>query len=376
MLIELYIFSFVIVAYGTFTTLALVGIGKLRRKVPSDPHKPLPFISIIISARNEEKHIVRCLEQITKQNYPAQQFELILIDDASEDNTYQKAEAYLQTSGLDYTLIRQTEHKGKKHHVAKGIDLAKGSVIVTSDADVVFRYSTWLSSIANYFKAYNPQMLIMPVDFETDGKWLSSFQIVENLALTAITAGYTGLQKPFMCNGANLAFRKSSYEAVNGYNSHLHISSGEDVFLLEDLKKKDRHGIHYFLSRDLIARTVPQEDLGSLLRQRVRWASKTKHNSNALNLFAGLVVMLSNLLFLALFVAILKKSWIIPYLSIFVAAKFVFDFLLLFLASDFLGRIRYLGWFVPFECLYWLYAFVIGISSFFIKPTWKGKKTY
>lgn len=376
MLIELYIFSFVIVAYGTFTTLALVGIGKLRRRAAPDPHKPSPFISIIISARNEEKQIVRCLEQIAKQNYPVQQFELILIDDASEDSTYQKAERYLQTSGLDYTLIRETAHKGKKHQVARGIDLAKGSVIVTSDADVVFRYATWLSSIAGYFKTYHPQMLIMPVDFEAEGTWLSSFQVVENLALTAITAGYAGLQKPFLCNGANLAFRKSSYEAVNGYNSHRHLSSGEDVFLMEDLKKTDPHGIHYFLSRDLIARTVPQESLGGLLRQRVRWASKTKHNSNALNLFAGLIVMLSNLLFLALFVAILKKSWIIPYLSIFVAAKFVFDFLLLFLASDFLGRIRYLGWFVPFECLYWVYAFVIGISSFFMKPAWKGKKTY
>lgn len=376
MLIELYIFSFVIVAYGTFTTLALVGMGKLRRKVPSDPHKAPLFISIIISARNEEEQIVRCLEQITKQNYPTEQFELILIDDASEDSTYQKAESYLQTSGLDYTLIRETAHKGKKYQVARGIDLAKGSVIVTSDADVVFRYATWLSSIAGYFNLYHPQMLVMPVDFEADGTWLSSFQVVENLALTAITAGYAGLQKPFMCNGANLAFRKSSYEAVNGYASHLHLSSGEDVFLMEDLKKQKHHGIHYLLSRDLIARTVPQKDLGSLLRQRVRWASKTKHNSNALNLFAGLIVMLSNLLFLALFVAILKKSWIIPYLSIFVAAKFVFDFLLLFLASDFLGRIRYLGWFVPFECLYWVYAFVIGISSFFMKPTWKGKKTY
>ena len=179
-----------------------------------------------------------------------------------------------------------------------------------------------------------------------------------------------------MCNGANLAFKKNAYESVNGYQSHAHISSGEDVFLLEAIKKINPTGIHYLFSRELIARTVPQAGLASLLNQRLRWASKTKHNSNGMNLFSGLIVVLANLLFVALFVAILKKSLIIPYLSIFITAKFVFDFLLLFLASDFLGRIRYLAWFLPFECIYWIYALVIGISSFFIKPSWKGKKTY
>lgn len=375
MLVELYIFSFVIVAYGTFTTLALIGMGKLRRQLPSAPHIPAPFISIVMSMRNEEAHIESCLEQFAKQSYPTSQFELILIDDASEDGSFRKAEAFLQRSGIDYTLTQQQEHRGKKHNIAQGIQNAKGSVIVTSDADVVFRYSTWLATIASYFRLYKPDMLVMPVDFKPDGKFLSAFQIVENLALTAVTAGYTGLQKPFMCNGANLAFRKSAYEAAGGYQSHAHIASGDDVFLLEDLKKRNRRGIHYLLSRELIAHTVPQPDLTSLFRQRLRWASKTKHNPGALNLLAGLIIMLANLLFLALVVAILKKSWIIPYLSIFVAAKFVFDFLLLFLASDFLGRVRYLAWFLPFECVYWMYAFVIGISSFFIKPSWKGKKT-
>ena len=376
MLVELYIFAFVIVAYGTFTTLALVGMGKLKRHVPTNTHQPDPFISIIISARNEEKNIERCLEQFSKQTYSSQHFEIILIDDASEDRTFAIAQQYLQSSRLQYQLIKQDDHFGKKHNIAEGISLSKGSIIATSDADVVFRYSTWLAVIANYFKCYSCNMLVMPVDFETENKFLSVFQIVENMALTAITAGYAGIQKPFMCNGANLAFKKSAYDSVNGYASHAHLSSGEDVFLLEDLKKVSPGGIHYFFSRELIAKTIPHTHLGSFIHQRIRWASKTKHNSSALNRFSALIVMLSNLLFLALLVAILKKSLIIPYLSIFAAAKVVFDFLLLFLASDFLGRVKYIWWLLPFECIYWIYAFAVGVASFFIKPTWKGKKTY
>jgi hypothetical protein len=84
--------------------------------------------------------------------------------------------------------------------------------------------------------------------------------------------------------------------------------------------------------------------------------------------------MMANLLMLAFFMSIINKSVIMPYLSIFVLSKFVFDFLLLFLASDYLGRLKYLGWMIPFQCIYWIYALAIGICSLFIKPYWKDKK--
>ncbi len=373
MLIELYIFAFVIVAYGTFTTLALIGFGRLKDSV-KEVSSADAFISIVMSARNEEATIRECLEQIIKQNFSKQHFEIILIDDASEDNTYKIALSILEKSGLSYQLIKQDTHKGKKQNIATAIEKAKGSIIITSDADVVYRHPNWLLTVSNYFKAYSPNMLIMPIDFETQSGFLTKFQVTENLALTAITAGYSGIKKSFMCNGANLAFKKNAYELVSGYQSHLHISSGEDVFLMEDIKKINPQSIHYALIRELIVKTAAINTIKDLFQQRIRWASKAKYNSNNLNVFAGFIILVANLLFLALFVAILKKSVIIPYLSIFVLAKFVFDFLLLFLASNFLGRTKHIWWIIPFECIYWIYAFIVGIGSLFLKPYWKGKK--
>lgn len=375
MQIELFIFSLVIVAYGTFTTLAIIGLGKLKH-VPVLPKYNLPreFISIIISARNEEKNIKDCILQIIKQNYPKEDFELIMIDDASTDNTFEFAKQILDESSLNYQLIKQVEHQGKKKNIAQAIEASKGSIIITSDADVSYRNPNWLITISNYFWTHDPNLLIMPVDFVTQRGILPAFQIIENIALTGITAGYTGTNKPFMCNGANLAFKKSVYTSVNGYNSHMHISSGEDVFLLEDIKKLPKSSIHYFLSRALIVKTKPQTDLKDFFSQRVRWAYKAKYNSNGLNMLAGIIILLANLIFIALFVAILKKSVFTPYLSIFAIAKLLFDFLLLFLASVFLGRVKYIWWLIPFECIYWLYALTIGTASLFLKPYWKGKK--
>lgn len=375
MLIELYIFTIVIIAYGTFTTLATIGIGKLRRANELPLDKPSPeFISIVMSARNEEQTIEACIYQIMRQDYPVENFELIVIDDCSTDRTYQLADAVLKASSLNYQLIRQSEHKGKKHNLDLAIEKSKGRLIVTTDADVNYRNNNWLLSISCYFRKYGPDMLIMPLDFETREGFLPTFQILENFALTAITAGYSGIQKPFMCNGANLAFTKQAYKAVNGYHSHAHLSSGEDVFLLEDLKKLKGSAIHYFLSRSLIVKTTAQTRLTDFFSQRIRWAYKAKYNPNLLNMVSGIIILLANLLFLALIVSIIKKSVLVPYLSIFVVAKVVFDFLLLFLAADFLGRIKYIRWLIPFECVYWVYALFVGIGSLFVKPYWKGKK--
>lgn len=349
-------------------------MGKLRNSIRPVSEGDLPSISIVIPARNEEQHIKRCIESICSQQYPKNRFELIIADDASEDATLEVAKTALENSGIQFSILKEAIHQGKKYNLSKSIKQAKGSIIITSDADVITRNPAWLYTIGGYFYLHRPEMLVMPVDFETNKNVLGSFQIVENIALTGITAGYAGIGKAFMCNGASLAFSKSSFIAVNGYESHEHISSGEDVFLMEDLKRHNPYGVHYALSRELIVKTVPQTNLYDFFQQRIRWAYKSKFNRNLISFTAGLIIVCANLIFPVLFIAILKKSVFIPYLSIFALAKCVFDFLLLFLASDFLGRSKYIWWLIPFECVYWLYALLTGVTSIFYKPVWKGKK--
>lgn len=374
MQVELLILATITVAYGTFTTLAIIGISKLNRFINLKTESHSNFISIIISARNEEQTIVTCLEQIVKQTFPKDYFEIIFIDDCSDDNTLHIATQYLEKNSLNYKIIAQTTHQGKKKNIAEGISLSKGKLIITSDADVIYRHPNWLSTIANYFENYNPNLVILPIDFETQRGFLPSFQTVENIAITGITAGFAGLKKAFMCNGANLAFKKEAYLSVNGYQNHLHISSGEDVFLLEDLKKLNSNTIHYLFSRNVIVKTKPQTSITSFISQRIRWAYKAKYNRNYLNFTSGLIILLANLLFVAFYIELFNQSIFLPYLSIFVLAKLLFDFLLLFLASDFLGRVNYIWWLIPFESIYWLYALIVGITSLFWKPYWKGKK--
>ncbi len=375
MIFELYIFAVIIILYGLFITLAIYGFNKHQHIDVKSTLDTYLSISIVLSARNEEKNIGACIKQLMAQEYPKTSFEIILIDDASEDETYKLASNILSQSNIKHQIIRQNEHTGKKINLTKAIHLATGDIIVTTDADVIYRNVFWLKAIHLYFVKYQPAMLIMPIDYTTHHQVLSTFQIVENIAISGITAGYTGINMAFMCSGANLAFKKHAFIDANGYQSHLDISSGEDVFLLEDIKNKKSANIMYGFDRHLIVKTLPEINLRNFLEQRIRWAYKAKYNKNQLNLFGGFIIIAANLLVLALIVAIIKQSAIIPYLSIFVATKFVFDFLLLFLASNFLNKVKYLMWLIPFECVYWIYALVIGVASLIYKPYWKGIKT-
>lgn len=219
-------------------------------------------------------------------------------------------------------------------------------------------------------------MLVMPIDYEPNQNILTNFQITENIALTGITAGFVGINKPFLCNGANLAFDKKAFMTVNGYDSHAHISSGEDVFLLEDLKKEFTSGsIHYGFYRELIAKTIAEISLNNFVNQRTRWAQKSKYNPNKINLLIGSVVILANLFVFVTPFLFIQKSIFINYFATFMFAKIIFDFLLVFISSDFLGKLKYIKWFLPFQLVYGFYAVLIGFSSLLINPLWKDKKT-
>ncbi|MBS1635655.1 MAG: glycosyltransferase [Bacteroidetes bacterium] len=369
------IFGVIVIVYGFVLTLAMIGWGRLTYFKSGRNHVCRTQVSVVIAAKNEATTIEACLKELSRQDYPAHLLEIIVVDDASEDETYEIIVAFASQARTNIRVIHQPEHAGKKRCLAAGVKAAKGTLIVTSDADTFGRSDHWLQTIVNYYENRQPRFIILPLGFGTGYSALAYFQILENIALTGITAGFAGIRKPFLCNGANLAFEKEAFEAVGGYDAHVDIASGEDVFLLEDIKKLYSAGsIHYLFSREAVAKTYLVKSVGALFHQRLRWAYKAKYNSNKINTFIGFIIVAANLLFPALIVGILQKSALIYYLSIFMAAKAVFDFLLLFLASDFLG-IRYMLIFLlPFECIYWVYATVIGLSSMILKPTWKNRK--
>lgn len=374
-MILLAIFGLIIIGYGFVITIAMLGWARLNyfKTDPAAEHHTK--VTVIIPAKEEAGNIVSCVQEIARQHYPAELLQIIVVDDASEDETYSAISQYVRSQDKNIVLVKQPQHAGKKQCITDAVARSTGELIITSDADMFGRSPYWLQTIVSYYEQHRPRMMIMPISYGLGTSFLGRFQAIENVALTGITGGYAGIGRAFLCNGANLAFQKEAFERVGGYESHRHLASGEDVFLLEDIKKAySSKSVHYLFSRLALAKTYSLNDARSLFYQRLRWACKAKYSSNGINALVGFIVVAANLVFPALLVGLVQKSPLVSYLSIFAMAKVVFDFLLLFLASDFLGTRPVLIFLLPFECIYWIYGTVIGLSSLVIRPKWKNRK--
>ena len=110
------------------------------------------FISVIVPAHNEEYYLAGCLDSLTKQSLDRKLFEIIVVDNASTDNTPKIAKKYpvklLYERRKSVVLARQ-----------KGVNFSRGHVIVSADADTVYP-PNWLKRIHDSF-SYHPQIIAL-----------------------------------------------------------------------------------------------------------------------------------------------------------------------------------------------------------------------
>src|ERR1035437_9751551 len=93
-------------------------------------------VSIIIAARNEEHTISNCLNSIIKQSYFAKNMEIIIVDDHSTDATTPVVQTFCNHhNNIQLISLSKIDYIGKKQAISAGIKIAKGELIVTTDAD-------------------------------------------------------------------------------------------------------------------------------------------------------------------------------------------------------------------------------------------------
>ena len=97
-----------------------------------------------------------------------------------------------------------------------------------------------ITKLNRYFKGFefskvnNSVMMVGPVSYNIlKHSFLENFQLLDFLSLQAATLGGFGIKKPFLCNGANLAYKKTVFTKLNGFQGNENIASGDDIFLFE-----------------------------------------------------------------------------------------------------------------------------------------------
>jgi chlorobactene glucosyltransferase len=237
-------FFYLLVVF-TVWTYRIFWMSQFRKTNP--PLKPLPQrraavnekISVIVPARNEEKNIARCLFHLFKQNYP--NFEIIAIDDRSDDRTGHLLENFKELSGVPFKIIRIEKlpagWTGKNHAMFAGSKIAAGSWLLFTDADTTHQPSSLRTAVACAIENKIDFLTLAP-ETECRTFWEKTVQplAVSSLALWFNTPKVNDpASNTVIANGQYILIRKNIYETVGG-NESVKSEVVEDVELAKKVK--------------------------------------------------------------------------------------------------------------------------------------------
>ncbi|HET9054385.1 MAG TPA: glycosyltransferase [Cyclobacteriaceae bacterium] len=356
--------SYLIAVFGLITG----WIKALAQPVPGVVKEK--FISVIVPFRNEEQTIGLLIRDLQQQEYPRDKFEVILINDHSEDNSVSVINEGLR--GPVSAKLMNNAAEGKKSALTKGIRHATGTIIITTDADCRVKPG-WIRSVNNSFSDDAVKMTFGAVRLQSGGGLFSNMQALEFLSLVGSGASTTAFGLPTLCNGANLAFTKNVFTETGGYDGNEHIASGDDEFLMRKVEAKYSSGIRFNNNPENIVTTAPQKTLRDFLSQRIRWAGKWRHHDGTNSKLLAVYVFLFHLSVMMLpFFVIMGDISGYTMLGLLVAKALVEFFYLRQVAAWLDVRWHTLS-FLLLQVIYPLYAVGVALAALVKKPVWKGR---
>lgn len=333
-------------------------------------------VSILIAARNEEKHIANTIQDILSQDYPKALMEVIVVDDHSTDNTAQIIRSF---SDQGVHLIQLKENKPlnsyKKLAITQAIKRSTGELLVATDADCRMGPG-WLGTLVSVYQKENAQLISAPVVYEGERNWFELLQTLEFLFLIGLGAAGIGNKRPSTCNGANLAYRREVFDELNGFEGIDHIASGDDELFLHKVAEKYRDRVVFCKSFEAIVYTQAKETLSGFLSQRKRWASKSVHYKNKSIVRLGVSIWLFNVVILAyaVLVAFLPQLWV--YLLAAVILKLIAELIFMAPLCRFVRRPGLIAFLPLLSVIHVFYMTFIGVAGNWGTYQWKGRKVH
>jgi len=316
------------------------------------------MLSVIIPLKNEAANIRQLLSDLAAQSLDSAFYEIIMVDDASTDTTPAILRSWQEK--MPSIKIITGGGGGKKRALGLGLQKARGDYIVTTDGDCRIQPG-WLSDIYSFIRAGNTDMIIGPVDIISTGRVLNNFVQLEFLSLQAVTEAFAKKGRPVLCNGANLCFKNPG---ALKYPSMIkdHISSGDDIFLMESFKAGNKK-ISWLDTAASRVKTYGPASLSEFLSQRARWSSKSiSYSDPALAGITALVFATNTLISLTVAASLLTPGLWSTALLMYIM-KSVPDFLILSYVTFKRGRQQLLYLFVPAHLLYPFYILVAGLAG-------------
>lgn len=240
----------------------------VSRKKQDEPKKTRQPVSVIICARNEAENLTNFLPAILEQDYP--DFEVIVVNDCSEDNSYDILGAFLKK--YPHLRISNVNKDPKFTHNKKfaqfiGIKAAKNEILLFTDADCKPESDKWLEVMTSHFDDKTSFVLGYGGYFSENGL-LNKYIRYDCLTIAMQYLGMAIRGVPYMGVGRNLAYRRSVFFDNKGFGSHNHVVSGDDDLLVNTIA--NRRNTYVECNSVAHTRSVPAHNLNAWLLQKKR----------------------------------------------------------------------------------------------------------
>ena len=374
--------------YAGISTGLLHGLTKLkkspnrfRKKFSGISEKSYPFVTVLIAARNEEQRIEACLQSLLTQNYPRTKLQIIVVNDRSTDGTGEILEIYKPRFKGILEVLHLTESMGvagvspKKFAISSGFSLARGEIILSTDADSRMG-PKWIESMVEKFEPDIGLVQGMTLCRHIPGQneLFAGIQSLEYFSLNLVSAAVIGAGFPIHGNANNLAYRKEVFSQMGGFSSNQKIVSGDDDFLLQSINSSGNWKVVFCTSPFSQVHTEPAESWKQFWEQRKRWASKCIYYKKP-----QMLMLLSVFLFYSIILILLPLGFFSKKLFFSGMAGWSFktlaDLLVMHKGAEIFNQKRLLKWFIPTAIIHIPLIVSSVIAGNFGKFNWKGHVT-
>ncbi len=297
-------------------------------------------VSIIICARDEEENLKRFLPLVLEQDYP--NYEVIVVNDASIDNT----EDYLDKMKESYPYLRTsfiptgaTNLSTKKLGLSLGIKAAKNELLLFTDADCIPKSNQWIKKMMRNFTD-ETEFVIGYGGYSQRAGFLNKLIKYDTLFIAMQYLGMAFYHKTYMGVGRNMAYRKSTFNALGGFAGTLNLKSGDDDLLINKGAKKGNVRIETHTNSTTWSE--PNTNFDSWLNQKRRHLSVSNRYTKSSKIRVGMEPVTRGLFYLTLILISFWGNWyIILMAGLLFLVRYILQFTTINRVSKILGDRRF-----------------------------------
>ncbi|TNJ44737.1 glycosyltransferase [Tamlana fucoidanivorans] len=289
-----YAFIAVVIIQALFYVVVFSKLAFYKKKKKAFQTSSAP-LSVIICAKNEADNLKTFLPYIINQDYP--EFEIVLINDASNDDTFEVMEHFSSLhANIKVVNVKSIEAfwGNKKYALTLGIKAAKYDLFIFTDADCKPLSKYWLQDMAGHFSSEKTIVLGYSPYAKIKNSFLNKLIRFETL-MTAVhyfSFALSGL--PYMGVGRNLGYTKDTFFKANGFINHIQVKSGDDDLFVNQVANSKNTAIS--LSKKSFTESKPKTSFKSWYKQKRRHVSTASFYKTNHKLILGLLYI-TNLLF-------------------------------------------------------------------------------